>query len=79
MFCVYTEIMAQNDTVTFEKFSFYRCLRLTSPNYAFMRYRLYNNQKVKLYSDEMLHHAAFHQDYALCVGDNGSESSIKPI
>ena len=26
-------------------FSFYLCLRLTSPNYAFMRCRLYSNQK----------------------------------
>ena len=27
-------------------FHFYLCLRLTSPNYAFMRCRLYSNQKV---------------------------------
>ena len=30
-------------------FSFYLCIRLTSPNYAFMRCRLYSSQKVKLY------------------------------
>ena len=32
-------------------FSFYLCLRLTSPNYAFMRHRLYSKQlqKVKEY------------------------------
>ena len=41
--------MAQDDTVTFEQFSFNLCLRLTSPNYALMRCRLYSNQKVKYY------------------------------
>ena len=30
-------------------FSFYLCLRLTSPNYAFMRHRLYSKRKVKEY------------------------------
>ena len=54
MFCFYTEIMAQDDTVTFESnhasFSaFYLCLRLTIPNYAFMRRRLYSKRKVKEY------------------------------
>ena len=57
MFCVYTEVMAQNDTVTFDKttphcqliVSFYLCVRLTSPNYAFMRCRLYSNQNVIQY------------------------------
>ena len=58
MFCVYTEIMVQDDTVTFEKktrliFSFYLCLRLTSPNYAFMRRRLYRKLKVKEYPNHM--------------------------
>ena len=42
-----TEVVAQNDTVTFGYFSFYICLRLTSPNYAFMRRRLYSKRKVK--------------------------------
>ena len=42
-----TEVMAQDGTVTFEIkprliFSFYLCLRLTSPNYALMRHRLYS-------------------------------------
>ena len=50
MFCIYTEVMAQDDTVTFEynhaSFSAYTYVRLTSPNYAFMRCRLYSNQKV---------------------------------
>ena len=49
MFCVYTEIMAQDDTVLNKShlvFSFYLCLRLTSPNYAFMKCRLYSNKKV---------------------------------
>ena len=45
-----TEIVAQDDTVTFEEkprllFSFYLCLSLTSPNYAFMRRRLYSSEK----------------------------------
>ena len=49
-----TEVVAQDDTVTFEQnhrlfFSFYLCLRLTSPNYAFMRRRLYSKRKVKKY------------------------------
>ena len=30
-------------------FSFHLCLRLTSPNYAFMRHRLYSKRKVKEY------------------------------
>ena len=30
-------------------FSFYLCLRLISPNYAFMRRRLYSKRKVKEY------------------------------
>ena len=59
MFCVYSEIMAQNDTVTFQKkprliVSFYLCLRLTSPNYAFMRHRLYSKRKVKEYINELI-------------------------
>ena len=42
MFCDFSEVMAQDDTVTFEKktrlsFSFYLCLRLTSLNYAFTK------------------------------------------
>ena len=50
-----TEVVAQDDTVTLEKktrllFSFYLCLRLTSPNYAMMRRRLYSKRKVKLYT-----------------------------
>ena len=53
MFCVYTEIMAQDDTVILNKttphFQLYLCLRLTSPNYAFMRRRLYSKRKVKEY------------------------------
>ena len=48
-----TEVVAQDDTVTVEYteprllFSLYLSLRLTSPNYAFMRRRLYRKQKVK--------------------------------
>ena len=47
-----TEVVAQDNTVTFEQnhasfFSFYLCLRLTSPNYAFMRRRLYSKRTVK--------------------------------
>ena len=47
-----TEVVAQDDTVTFELnhafFSaIYLCLRLASPNYAFMRRRLYSKRKVK--------------------------------
>ena len=48
-----TEVMAQDDTVTFEPrliFGFYLCLRLASLNYAFMRGRLYSKRKVKLYN-----------------------------
>ena len=52
--CVYTEVMVQDDTVTFVIkprliFSFFLCLRLASPNYAFMRCRLYSKRKVKEY------------------------------
>ena len=41
MFWVYTEVMAQDDTVTFKIklhliFSFYLCLKMISPNYPFM-------------------------------------------
>ena len=32
-------------------FSFYLCLRMTSPNYAFMRHRLYSMRKVIEYSN----------------------------
>ena len=48
-----TEVVAQDDAVTFEYteprflFSLYLSLRLTSPNYAFMRRRLYSKRKVK--------------------------------
>ena len=45
--------MAQDDSYFWIKprliFSFYLCLRLTSPNYAFMWRRLYGKRKVKLY------------------------------
>ena len=39
---IMTEVVAQDDTVTFAEkprllFSFYLCLRLTSPSYAFMQ------------------------------------------
>ena len=58
MFCIYNEIMAQDDTVTLSKttphFSFYLCLRLTSPNYAFMRRRLNSKRKVKEYTKHKL-------------------------
>ena len=47
MFCVFTEVMVQDDTVIFEFFSFYLCLWKTSPNYAFMRRRLYISEKSK--------------------------------
>ena len=52
MFCVYTEVMAQDDTVIFEQnhalFSAFNLrLTLTSPNNAFMRCRLYSKRKVK--------------------------------
>ena len=46
MFYVYTEVKARDDTVTFEynlSFSFYLCLRLTSPNNAFMRCHIYRS------------------------------------
>ena len=51
-----TEVVAQDDTVFFLIkprliFSFYLCLRLTSPNYAFMRPRLYSKRKVQLYKE----------------------------
>ena len=49
MLCVLTEVMVQDDTVIKEFVSFYLCLRLTSPNYAFMRRRLYSKRKVKEY------------------------------
>ena len=48
-----TEVVAQDDTVTFEKkhssFSAftYALGWLTSPNYAFVSSRLYSNRKVK--------------------------------
>ena len=35
-------------------FSFYLCLRSTSPNYAFMRRRLYSKRKVKEYKSERI-------------------------
>ena len=52
------EVAAQDDTVTFELnhasfFAFFLCLRLTSPNYAFMRRRLYSKRKVKLYKEDI--------------------------
>ena len=47
-----TEVVAQDDTVIFEYnhasfLNCFLCLRKTSPNYAFMRRRLYSKQKVK--------------------------------
>ena len=46
-----TEVVVQDDTVTFEKttphFQLLPMLRLTSPNCAFMRRRLYSKRKVK--------------------------------
>ena len=46
-----TEVVAQDDKLLLNKtkppFQFYLCLRLTSPNYAFMRCRLYSKRKVK--------------------------------
>ena len=47
MLCVYTEIQLLLNKTT-PHFSFYLCLRLTSPNYAFMRNRFYSKQKVFL-------------------------------
>ena len=48
---IYTEVTAQDDKLLLNEqrliFSFYLCLRLTSPDYAFIRCRLYSNQKVK--------------------------------
>ena len=41
-----TEVMAQDDTPHLI-FSFYICLRLTSPNNAFMRRHLYSKRKVE--------------------------------
>ena len=52
MFCAYTEVMAQDDTELLLLiklcliFSFYICLRMTGPNYIFIRCRLYSIQKV---------------------------------
>ena len=54
MFCIYTEVIAQDDTVNFlnkttPHFQLspmtHLCVRMTSPNYAFMRCRLYSKQK----------------------------------
>ena len=46
-----TEVVAQDDKLLLNKttplYSFYLCLRLTSPNYAFMGRRLYSKLKVK--------------------------------
>ena len=46
-----TEVVAKDDTVTFEKktrlLSALPMPKLTSPNYAFMRRRLYSKRKVK--------------------------------
>ena len=56
---IMTEVVAQADTVTLIKprllFSFYLCLKLTSPNYAFMRRRLYSKRKVKEYDQKIPH------------------------
>ena len=49
MFCIYTETMAQDETVHASFSAFYLCLRLTSPNFTFMRRRLYSKRKVKEY------------------------------
>ena len=48
-----TEVVAKDDTVTFEEkhasFSaFTYAFRLTNPNYAFMRRRLYSKRKVQV-------------------------------
>ena len=45
MFSVYIELMAQDEIRPRLIFSFYVCLRLASPNYAFMGWRHYSNQK----------------------------------
>ena len=48
-----TDIMTQDDTEPRLNFSFYLCPRLTSPNYAFMRRRLYSKRKVKEYTNRI--------------------------
>ena len=53
MFCVYTEVMAQDDNLllnnTTSHFQLFLCLRLTSPNYAFMNplFRIQQNNNIK--------------------------------
>ena len=47
-------MMAQDDTEPRLIFNFYLCLRSTSPNYAFMRRRLYSKRKVKEYNSDAL-------------------------
>ena len=47
MFCIFTEVWLKIIKLFLNKtssliFSFYLCLSLTSPNYAFMRCRLYS-------------------------------------
>ena len=47
MFCVYTEVMAQDDTVTFSKTTphFQLLPKSKVDQSAFMRYRLYSTKK----------------------------------
>ena len=65
MFFVYTEVMAQDEIKPRLIFSFFLCLRLTSPIYAFMRCRLYSNQKTHIihycyfYTSVYLEHISF--------------------
>ena len=57
MFCVYTEIMAKDDNKTTPHFQLSPiCLRLTSPNYAFMRHRLNSKRIVKEYNGFLVNH-----------------------
>ena len=52
MLCIYTEVMAQDETVTFESNPDSFSALLTSPNYAFMRCRLYSKRKVLKYNSD---------------------------
>ena len=54
MCCVYTEVYSYFGITPRLFFSFHLCLRLTSPNYAFIRRRPYSKRKVKEYGLNIL-------------------------
>ena len=64
-----TDVVAQDEIKLRLLFSFYLCQRLTSPNYAFMRRRLYSKRKVKSTSQilKIVNKFEYSYEFAECM------------